>query len=107
MLEAQGQLAAAQAAFDEALVISRRLAEQDPRNAGWQRDLAVACNRSARIAIAAGRNDIGLSLYEESLGIFATLVERAPGFAAWAEEMNVVKAELAALRASVPLERCD
>jgi hypothetical protein len=99
--------AAIEQQLGRSVTISRQLAEQDPSNAGWQRDLAVACNRSARIAIAAGRNDIGLSLYEESLGIFATLVERAPGFAAWAEEMNVVKAELAALRASVPLERCD
>src|SRR6516165_4565545 len=98
--------AAIEQQLGRSVTISRQLAEQDPSNAGWQRDLAVACNRSARIAIAAGRNDIGLSLYEESLGIFATLVERAPGFAAWAEEMNVVKAELAALRASVPLERC-
>src|SRR2546428_7751969 len=39
VLEAQGKLAEAQAAFGECLAISRRLAEQDPSNAGWQRDL--------------------------------------------------------------------
>ncbi len=38
----QGQLAAAQEAFGQDLAISRRLAEQDPGNADWQRDLAVA-----------------------------------------------------------------
>ena len=40
--EEQGKLAEARAAFEEYLAISRRLAEQDPSNAGWQRDLAVA-----------------------------------------------------------------
>ena len=49
VLQAQGKLAEAQAAFGEDLKISRRLAEQDPSNAGWQRDLAAAHNRMAGI----------------------------------------------------------
>ena len=36
VLQAQGKLAEAQAAFEEDLAISRRLAEQDPSNTGWQ-----------------------------------------------------------------------
>ena len=47
VLQAQGKLSEAQAAFGEYLAISRRLAEQDPTNAGWQRDLAVAHSGSA------------------------------------------------------------
>ena len=45
VLETQGKLTEAQAAFEESLAICRRLAEQDPNNAGWQSDLAVAYNR--------------------------------------------------------------
>ena len=32
-------------AFGEYLAISRRLAERDPSNVGWQRDLAIAHDR--------------------------------------------------------------
>ena len=39
---AQGKLTEAQTAYRENLAISRRLAEQDPSNAGWQRELAAA-----------------------------------------------------------------
>ena len=42
VLQAQGKLEKAQAAFAEYLAISRRLAEQDPSNPGWQRVLATA-----------------------------------------------------------------
>ena len=45
VLQAQGKLGEAQAAFGEYLAISRRLAEADPSNAGWQRELAVAHGR--------------------------------------------------------------
>ena len=40
VLETQGKLTEAQAAFEEALAISRRMAEQDPNNADWKSALA-------------------------------------------------------------------
>jgi tetratricopeptide (TPR) repeat protein len=98
VLQAQGKLEAAQAAFAEYLAISRRLAEQDPSNAGWQRGLALACLRIARIEADAGRNDTALSFYEESYRILAALVERAPGFVQWVEDKAIVEAELTACR---------
>ena len=79
-MEAQGRLEGAQTAFEQTLRISRRLAEQDPSNADWQRDLALALLRNGRIVVAANMNDIALPLYEESLRIFTGLVQRAPGF---------------------------
>jgi site-specific recombinase XerD len=39
VLQAQGRLEAAQKAYGESLAISRRLVEQDPSNADWQREL--------------------------------------------------------------------
>lgn len=101
VFEAQGQLAAAQAAFGEDLAISRRLAEQDPSNAGWQRDLAVVGVRLARIEAAANKVNAALRLYEEALGIFTTLLERAPDHAQWAQEHTIVEAELARLRSQI------
>ena len=55
VLEAQGKLTEAMAAFEEALAISRRLAEQDPSNAGWQSDLAAAHNRVGGVLEAQGK----------------------------------------------------
>ena len=44
MLQTQGKLTEAQAAFEEALAINRRLAEKDPTNTGWQSELAATLN---------------------------------------------------------------
>ena len=41
VLESQGKLDDSKTAYEEALAISRRLADLDPSNAGWQ-----GCNRS-------------------------------------------------------------
>ena len=98
MLQAQGKLEASQAALGEDLAISRRLAEQDPSNAGWQRELALAYLRLARLEVAASRHDAALPLYEDSFRILNTLVEAAPGIPQWAEDRAIVESELASCR---------
>jgi tetratricopeptide (TPR) repeat protein len=97
-LQAQGKLEEAQAAFGEALRISRRLAEQDPSNASWQRELALACLRIARL-ISPVSPPAALPLYDEAARIFRVLAEKAPGFAQWARDKEVVEEELARCRA--------
>ena len=57
VLQAQGKLNEAQAAFAEVLAISRRLAKQDPSNADWQRDLEVAHSRVGGVLQAQGKLD--------------------------------------------------
>ncbi len=98
VLQAQGQLQAAEAAFGEALAISRRLAAQDPSNAGWQRDLAVAHLRLARMEARASNHEAAITLYEESLRIFTELVARAPGFLSWQKEKELIEDELKTFR---------
>ena len=49
MFQGQGDGPGALAAFREALGIGKRLAAQDPANAGWQRDLAVSYCKLAQI----------------------------------------------------------
>ena len=66
---AQGKLSEAQAAFGESLAISRRLAEQDPSNAGWQRDLAVAHSRVGGVLEAQGKLSEAQAAFGESLAI--------------------------------------
>ena len=53
--EAQGKLEKAQAEFKKDLEISLRLAEQDPTNAGWQRDLATAHSRVGGVLEVQGK----------------------------------------------------
>jgi hypothetical protein len=45
VLSAQGDLAGAQRAYRQSLEIRQRLAESNPSNPGWQRDLAVGHGR--------------------------------------------------------------
>jgi hypothetical protein len=47
---ARGDLDGALAAFEEGLTIRPRLAESDPRNAGWQRDVAYSYHKLAEFA---------------------------------------------------------
>lgn len=101
VFEAQGRLVEAQAALGEALTISRSLVEQEPTNAVWQRGLALACARVARMDANAGRPAVALRLYEEAAGILRTLTERAPDFAPWARERAQVELEPALSRRRV------
>lgn len=85
--QAQGRLADAQAAFTETLAISRRLAEQDPDNAGWQRDLAVAHSRVGDILQAQGQLAWARAAFAEYVAVCRRLAEQDPGNAGWQREL--------------------
>ena len=78
VLEAQGKLEAAQAAFGEYLVISRHLAEQDRGNAVWQRDLAVARARVGGVLEAQGKLEAAQAAFGEYLAISRRQAEQDP-----------------------------
>src|SRR5271166_4614588 len=84
VLEAQGKLEAAQAAFEEYLAISRRLAEQNPSNAGWQLELAGAQSRIGGVLQAQGK-------LEAALAISRHLAEQDPSNAGWKRELAVAQ----------------
>ena len=67
--QTRGQRDAALRAFTEALAISRRLADLDPGNADWQRDLAVAHNRVGGVLQTQGQLDAALRAFTEALAI--------------------------------------
>jgi DNA-binding CsgD family transcriptional regulator len=94
LLQAQGKLEPSQEAFEEYLAISRRLAEQDPSNASWQRDLALALWRIAHLVDKAGEHATALPLYKEASRIFGVLAERAPDSVEWAKDKEDVESEL-------------
>ncbi len=78
MLAAQGDLKEARAAFAEALAISRRLAEQDPSNAGLQRELAAAHIRVGDVLAAQGDLKEARAAFAEALAISRRLAEQDP-----------------------------
>jgi len=121
VLQAQGKLGLAQAAFKKARDIRWRLAEQDPENAGWQRHLAVAYSRlgdvlraqgrlaDARtafgnLAVTYSRLDHALqaqgklaeaqAAFEEGLAIIWRVVEEDPNNTGWLRVLAVVSGRL-------------
>jgi tetratricopeptide (TPR) repeat protein len=95
VLQAQGQFDAAQAAFSEALAISRRLAEQDPSNTGWQRELAVAHNRIGGVLQAQGQFDAAQAAFSEALAISRRLAEQDPSNTGWQCDLALAHSQLA------------
>jgi hypothetical protein len=99
---AQGDLKAALKSYEAKRDIISRLAQSDPGNADWQRDLSVSYSKladayrksnetaKARDALAAGRAIIG------------KLVEQHPDQAQWKQDLAWFEAQLAELEMRVP-----
>ena len=79
VLEAQGDLAEALKSFREALAIRERLAQADPGNAGWQRDLTVSHDRIGEVLEAQGNRAEAVKSFRESLAINERLALADPG----------------------------
>ena len=99
VLQAQGKLAEAQAAFGECLAISRRLAAQDPSNAGWQRDLAGAHSKVGGVLRDQGKLAEAQAALGEALAISRRLAAQDPSNAGWQRELAGTCAQVAQLEA--------
>ncbi|MEK6259120.1 MAG: hypothetical protein AABP62_10940, partial [Planctomycetota bacterium] len=77
---AQGNLPEAQRLFGESLRIAQRLAESDPANAGWQRDLAASHYKLAMFARQSG-DDAGFEAeLRECFGVLDQMHQRGLHF---------------------------
>ncbi len=86
---AQGDLPGALAAFEEAMAISRRLAQSDPGNAEWQRDLSVSHNRIGEVKVARGDLDGALAAFEDGMSISRRLAQTDPANDGWQRDLAV------------------
>ena len=77
MLVAQGNLPEALKPTATAC-IRDRLAEPDPGNAGWQRDLSVSLREVGDVLVAQGNLPEALKSYRDSLPIRDRLASRTP-----------------------------
>ena len=92
---AQGDLAVALKSYRDGLAIAERLAQSDPGNAGWQRDLSVSYERVGDVQVAQGDLAGALKSYRDSLAIGERLAQSDPGNAGWQRDLSVSYDKLA------------
>jgi tetratricopeptide (TPR) repeat protein len=86
---AQGNLAAALIAYRDSLAIIGRLAQSDPGNAGWQRDLSVSYESVGDVQVAQGDLAGALTSYRDGLAIRDRLAQSDPGNTDWRRDLSV------------------
>lgn len=69
VLVSEGKLDEALQSFQTSLGFAQRIAETDPNNAGWQRDLWVVHNKIGDVLVTQGSFDEALKSYRASLAI--------------------------------------
>jgi tetratricopeptide (TPR) repeat protein len=77
------------ARLENSLAIAERLANSDPGNAGWQRDLSVSYNKVGGVQEARGDREGALKSYSDSLAIRERLAKSDPGNALWQRDLSV------------------
>src|SRR5216684_233628 len=85
---ARGNLAEALKTFRDGLGIAERLAQSDPGNAGWQRDLSVSYNEIGDVLVAQGNLPEALKSFRDGLGIAERLAQSDPGNAGWQRDLS-------------------
>jgi tetratricopeptide (TPR) repeat protein len=75
VFQAQGKLAEAQGEFEAALAINDRLSKQDPINADWQLELAVARRRVGEVLQGQGKLTEARAALESTSAIEGRLAE--------------------------------
>jgi tetratricopeptide (TPR) repeat protein len=76
-------------------LVLERLAQSDPDNAGWQRDLWVSYNKVGDVQMAQGDPQAALKSYSDGLAIIDRLAQSDPGNAGWQRDLSVCYAKLA------------
>ena len=72
-----------------ALAIIERLAQSDPGNAGWQRDLSVSYENVGDVQVAQGDLAGALKSYRDDIAIAERLAQSDPGNAGWQRDLSV------------------
>jgi tetratricopeptide (TPR) repeat protein len=85
----QGNLPAALDSFRASHAIFERLAQADPGNAGWQRDVSVSHEKIGDVLVAQGNLPAALDSFRASLKIRERLAQADPGNAGWQRDLIV------------------
>jgi tetratricopeptide (TPR) repeat protein len=86
---AQGDLPGALKSYRDSLAIFEHLAQSDPGNAGWQRDLSISYEKIGDVQVAQGDLPGALKSYRDDLAITERLAQSDPGNAGWQRDLSV------------------
>jgi tetratricopeptide (TPR) repeat protein len=89
VLVAQGKLPEALQSYQAGRAIADRLAQSDPGNAGWQRDLSVSDENVGDVLVAQGKLPEALLSFQASRAIRDRLAQSDPGNAGWQRDLSV------------------
>jgi hypothetical protein len=87
-------------AYERGLAIRKTLAESDPSNSQWQRDLSVSCTKLSEVAEKSGKRALALDWAKKSLAIDEKLVELDPSNAIWRKDLAISQRMVARLSAA-------
>ncbi len=86
---AQGKLQDALNAYQQSLSISKRVAEQDKSDSGWQRDLSLSYEKVGDVLMAQGKLQNALDAYRQSLKIRQRLAEQDKSNSGWQRDLSL------------------
>jgi tetratricopeptide (TPR) repeat protein len=89
VLRDQGDLGGALSAYRESLAVRKCLADADPSNAGWQRDLSVSQDKIGDVLENQGDLAGALAAYCASQAVRKRLAEADPSNAVWQRDLSV------------------
>jgi tetratricopeptide (TPR) repeat protein len=85
----RGSLNRAREVFEQALEVGKRLAEREPENSGWQRDVSVSLNKVGGVLLEQGNLEGARRAFEQDLEIAQRLAEREPENSGWQRDVSV------------------
>ena len=83
--------------YQAGLDIAARLADADPTNTGWQRDLSISRERLEEVASAAGDLPGARDHYQAGLDIRARLADADPTNTGWQRDLSIVRQKISGL----------
>ncbi len=86
---AQGRLAEALQCYQAQLAIVERLAQADPDNMQWQRDLSVSYEKIGDVLVQQGKLAEALQSFRDSLAIAERLAQADPDNMQWQRDLSV------------------
>jgi tetratricopeptide (TPR) repeat protein len=90
VLAAQGKGDQALAVYQQSREIAQKLAQHDPTNTDWQRDLSVSLNKVGDVLTAQGKGDQALAVYQQSREIAQKLAQHDPTNSTWQGDLSEI-----------------
>jgi len=93
----RGNLSRAAEIRQQALESVKRLADREPDNAGWQRDVSVSLGKMGDVLLEQGNLEGARRAYEQAMEIAKQLAEREPGHVGWQTDLVVSQSRVAGM----------